>query len=296
LRRLSNGGSAKHFELGSPMYGDETPKGQLHENQDIAYLISIAKDTIEQFPEAADHFGAFKETTGEMLEAKEMDYYAAMELAKSGNSGGQFNVARRFYDMGNYSAALYWYCEAATNVNIRAMNNLGLMYLEGECVEKSERLATMWLECASKRGDINAKTNLGIIVCKPAESENRDYDAAIKMFSEGAELGMAVPTNNLACCYARGFGSKVDYGKAMRLFKRAAESNSIVAKYNIGIMYLNGMGVRQSSTKAQKYFDEANHNIRHPEHKCLSSVNNDPTKFVFFTTMIAYTAAAFEDY
>jgi len=292
VRRLSSGftGGEKHFELKSPMVEDETPKGQNVEKQDVVYLLAMLKDDLDAFPESEAYFEMYKRVDADLVgEDKDHDYEKMMESALGGNGTAQFNLARRYLDVGKVAGCLYWYGEAAGNMNLKAMNNLGLMYVDGTGVPKNERTATMWLECAAKRGDVNAMGNLGILILRPSDKENRDYEGALKYFTEAAKFDIPLALNNLACCYVRGFGTKVDYKKAKRLFSRAQALHSLVAEYNIGVLYLNGLGMRPNAGKAQKHFDLVDQSKNHPEYKCMESVREDPTKLVFFTTMVYYT-------
>jgi len=193
----------------------------------------------------------------------------------------------------NYIGALYWYLQAASNSDTRAINNVALMYYNAEGMEKDERQCTLWLEAGARRGNKNCKTNLAIILTKPSDHGNRDYDSAVKLFGEVMkDTADLLAINNLACCYVRGFGVEIDYNKAKKLFKKANERGCLVAKYNLGVLYHNGLGVRQNSKTAQKYFTEVENNKKHPEYRCLEAISHDPTKFVFFTTMVSYTHAS----
>jgi len=291
LRRISHSLGGKHFALSSPVFEDQTPVGQANTDlQDVIYLVNGINEYLEEIPEARSNFEAFH--AFEPHADDRLNYELLIQRAAAGSDTAQFSLARRFYDYGNFNAALYWYKESALNHNTRAMNNLALMYLEGSGVPANEKVGTMWLESAVKRGDSAARTNLGIIVCRPKERENRDYETAINLFTQVAEEDNSIlALNNLACCYVRGYGTNVNYKKARKLFKRAIELGSVVAKYNLGIMYLNGLGVKQNLLKAQKYLDEVNENEEHPEFQCLEGVREDPTKFVFFTTMLSYTTS-----
>ena len=139
----------------------------------------------------------------------------------------------------------------------------------------------------------HCKLNLAIILAKPQNNENRDYDTAVKLFTECSKSKRStLALNNLACCYVRGYGVPTNYGKAKKLFKKAAGDGCLVANYNLGVMHNNGLGSRQNVKKAKVYFDFVERNRDHPEYECLAAVNEDPTKLVFFTTMISYVHAA----
>ena len=94
-----------------------------------------------------------------------------------------------------------------------ALNNLGLLYLNGHGVKINKSRAFKYFTKANKLGDVWAKSNL-------------------------------------AWLYLNGIGTTIDKNKAYILFKDAAEKDNFNAQYNLGIMYRDGNGVKKDCTKS----------------------------------------------
>jgi len=283
--------------LSPTMLDDEEMKTSdniFSENNDLLFLLHELQELLDKTPESEGFFNEFKQKS--KFDARFNDN---LDEALLGNKTGQFNIGRMFYENQNYIGALFWYSQAAANGDTKSINNIALMYYNGEGLTKDEYNAQLWFEAGIKRNNRNCKTNLAIILTKanydPSRTcDSRNYSYAVKLFQSVADNSSTdkLALNNLGCYYCRGFGIEVDYNKAMKLFKKASETGSLVAKYNMAILYYNGYGVKQNTKKALKYFEAIENNYRHSEYKCLDYINHDPTKFVFFTSLVPYTASA----
>ena len=138
-------------------------------------------------------------------------------------------------------------------------------------------------EQASEAGDARAQNNLGLIYVR-GEDVERDYDLAFELFSVAAEQGQREALTNLSVMYASGFGVDVDEAQSVRLLEQARRARGLtlstlleqvgfpydarlaeqdwslplspaneqaarggdpVALYLTALRYLNGAGVRQ---------------------------------------------------
>ena len=68
-----------------------------------------------------------------------------------------FNAGLKAYEEKNYATALKEWKPLAERGDARAQNNLGVMYLNGECVRRDYEEARMWLRMADAQGDDTAK-------------------------------------------------------------------------------------------------------------------------------------------
>jgi TPR repeat protein len=84
-----------------------------------------------------------------------------------------------------------------------------------------------------------------------------DLDEAVKWYAEGSELGDAVSTYNLACCYQMGDGVAPDEQKAATLFLASARSGYIQAIHSLALTYEYGRGHTQSSNEALRWYKES---------------------------------------
>lgn len=93
-----------------------------------------------------------------------------------------------------------YYKDAAEQGNAEAQNSLGLMYYNGEGVEKN-------------------------------------YTEAVKWFRKAAELGNPKAQNSLAKCYEHGLGVKINHQEVIKWYNKAAEQGYYEAYFNLGNYY-----------------------------------------------------------
>ncbi len=94
------------------------------------------------------------------------------KLAEQGDPGNQFMLATIYYDNQYYKQAAEWYTKAAVQDNSDdhqyssdAQYNLGIMYVQGLGVERSDIKAISWFKKAAKNGNKDAQkilNNIGI--------------------------------------------------------------------------------------------------------------------------------------
>jgi TPR repeat protein len=105
------------------------------------------------------------------------------------------------------------------------------------------------------RGDVRAINNLGLLWARGVGVEAPNYQEAMRWWKEAAKRGYAVSMNNLGLLYASGHGVKQDYAQAMKWWEMAAEHGSAWAMNSIGDLYENGHGVEQSYFEALKWYE-----------------------------------------
>ena len=165
---------------------------------------------------------------GEELEAAEK-YAEALEMYKKagamGNSDGLFR-AGKFYHEGragvevNYKLALEYYKQAVSLNNPKAMNNLAVIYENGEGVEK-------------------------------------DISKAIELYRKAADLGNAAAIYNLAGKYRYGNGVEKNYKKAFELYQKASKLDYVYAINAIGDMYSIPDGLPWNIEEAAKWYKKS---------------------------------------
>ncbi len=84
-----------------------------------------------------------------------------------------------------------------------------------------------------------------------------NYEYAFNLYEKGAELGHAGCTNNLGGCYFYGHGIEQSKECALEIFKKAAECGSANAKCRLGLCYMNGDGCAQDNSLAFEYIKDA---------------------------------------
>lgn len=157
--------------------------------------------------------------------------------AEKGNSHAQFRLATLYaglhYEKGswkwyydrktmfneslNYERAAYWYQLSANQGHRAALYNLGLMYINGEGVEKDQVLATKYIQKAAELGDDYAQLSLG----------NMYRDGDIWRTVKDSVTGKVTLI----------FHEKPDIDKAIEWWKKAAAQGNMDAKKNLEKIY-----------------------------------------------------------
>lgn len=137
-------------------------------------------------------------------------YHEAMAeflpLAREGHSGSQFSVGL-MYHLGrgvqkDLETAYDWYKKAAMQEYPAALNNIGMMYLNGEYVAPNE-------------------------------------DIAFKLFLK-ASLDHLQAQDNLGRCYENGWGVEQDIAKAIDHYTIAGDAGYVLGYFHIGELYERG--------------------------------------------------------
>ena len=97
---------------------------------------------------------------------------------------------------------------------------------------------------AAERGNVKAQNNLGVMYEKGL-GVHQDYTQAMKWYRKAAEQGAATAQYNLGLLYANDSSNHQDYAQAAEWYRKAAEQGHPSAQNNLGAMYANGQGVRQ---------------------------------------------------
>lgn len=83
--------------------------------------------------------------------------------------------------------------------------------------------------------------------------ENQEFDKAIPLLKQAAELGNAESQYNLGYCYRAGAGIDQNTEKAIYWFSKSADQGFNDGLYQMMMAYGNGDGVEQNYNKAYEY-------------------------------------------
>ncbi len=176
--------------------------------------------------------------------------------AKQGNSNAQFQLgliyetgegvskdyseALKWYRLAakqGHSEALKWFILAADKGNSDAQYNLGLMYANGQGVNKNYREALRWCRLAAKQGHCASAEWLRSVAQRYANQGDSDAQFQLGLMYE---TGKGVPRN---------------YCDAFKWFRLAAQQGNNDAEYKLGYMYENGLGVfKKGYAEASKWY------------------------------------------
>ena len=164
--------------------------------------------------------------------------------------------ADKYYDSGNYTAALEIYLRAANQGVLENYNRLGWMYQYAQGTTQDFSEAAKWYQEGAVRGDAKAQRNLGILY-RYGNGVPQDNVKAAALYQQAAEQGDANALNNLGYMYREGYGVPQSYSRAFDLFQEAAAQGYVRAFYNLGYMYYYGLGVPVDEGEAFELWAEA---------------------------------------
>ncbi|MBO4502667.1 MAG: sel1 repeat family protein [Candidatus Methanomethylophilus sp.] len=141
---------------------------------------------------------------------------------------------------------------AAEQGDSEAMCYLGRMYLNGDGTEQSDRKAFKWLSEAKDKGETDALSCLGFMYHEGKGCE-KDIDKALECYVGAAEGGDPEGPYNAASVYLE----KGDYSNAAKYFEMGAEDGDPGCMAELGLLYRDGKGVERSGDKAAELFDRA---------------------------------------
>ena len=120
-----------------------------------------------------------------------------------------YEQGRAFYDNKEYDKAFEPLKKACDGGNMRGCYNLGVMYADGNGVEKNEQQAVELYKKACDGGEMSGCTSLGVM-------------------------------------YKKGFGVEKNEQKAVELYKKACDGGDMLGCAGLGVMYDNGNGVEKT--------------------------------------------------
>ena len=180
------------------------------------------------------------------------------ELAERGNSRAQFALAKILLDdERGREEALNWFIKSSDLGNKMASHNIGMMYKDGNGVDKDIREAVKWFVKAAQQDNVESQTILWQIHNSSEFDEdlNEELKDVIKHWSSSAEKGNAFAQRNFAWKLLLGVELEQNASTAFELFLRAAEAGDSSARLQIGIMYKDGIGTDINIVEALKWLE-----------------------------------------
>ena len=138
--------------------------------------------------------------------------------------GLKSNIHRNF----NFSSGAS-YLVAAKKGDIKAQYKLGVMYIEGDVLEKNPSEALRWLRSAAERNHLGAQLKLGELLYRGVDLD-RDYVESAMWYRKAAEQGHPSAQYLLGNMYRKGVGLNKSKTKAQQWYRKAAEQGHIKAK------------------------------------------------------------------
>jgi len=140
--------------------------------------------------------------------------------------------------------AIYWYNKATENENDLAQYNLGQCY---RFRINNESKTFEYHKKSAKRGYDMSQNVLGILY-ENGEGIEKDLGKAIYWYNRAAENENEFAQYNLGRCHNLGIGIEKNETKAFEYFKRSAEKEYVNAQFQLGECYLLGKGIKKDET------------------------------------------------
>jgi TPR repeat protein len=208
---------------------------------------------------AVDSWAGYDEA---MIAYREGKFTKAFEefkvLAAGGDASAQLSIGV-MYDQGegvqrNLKEAAKWYRRAAKQGNSSAQFNLGAMYAFGYGLQQNDKRAIELFRLSAEGGDVRAQNALGASYSIP-RGVNQDFVESRKWYFLAAKQGDADAQSNLGAMCALGLGAPQDFQQAVKWYRLASEKGNSTAQGELGVMYANGSGVSENRIVAYALFN-----------------------------------------
>lgn len=161
----------------------------------------------------------------------------------------------------SYDEALRWWQEAARRGYTVAMNNLGLMYANGDGVEKNFKQAFDWWHQSAFLGNAWAMNSVGDLY-ENGLGVGRDLGMAMTWYQSAADQGEPMAMYNVGLMHEAGKGVDRDFGEALAWFRKSADKGYASAMHSIGAMHAEGRGLAADPVEAFAWYSVAD--LRYP--------------------------------
>jgi len=188
-----------------------------------------------------------------------------INLANQGDAKAQYDLARR-YQRKKPNEALQLFEKSANSGNAKAQLALGIIYKEGNGVEKNPVQAVHWFEQAAEQGLADAQYELGY--CHMMGQGIKEDDVkAFNWFEKAAANGSTNAKKfksltdvqyKMAITYKAGEeGKQKNPVQAVAYFQKAADLKHADSQYELACCYMMGQGVKEDDVKAFSWFQKA---------------------------------------
>jgi TPR repeat protein len=134
-----------------------------------------------------------------------------------------------------------------------AQYRLGLMYLEGQGVVRSEESAMDWLSRAVELDYVDAVPPLATLYLQRGE-DAATLEDGVEWYQRAADLDQAEAQAILGSYYYTGTAVEQDVRRGVRLLTLAGDGGDPRAQSNLGYAYATGTGVDQNDEEAFRWY------------------------------------------
>ena len=220
----------------------------------VPSLVAVAAETAGEAPQQEETFTDLTPGTG-MLDPANL-----ANLVERGDVRAMNNVgllwAKGFDGKQSYTEALRWWTEAARRGYTVAMNNLGLAYANGHGVAPDMEQAFDWWLKSAFAGNAWAMNAIGDCY-ETGQGVGRDYVIAMTWYQTAADAGDALAHYNVGALYEAGYGVEPDYAEALVWYRDAARLGDAASMQAVARFYTRGLGVEVDLVEAYAWHQVA---------------------------------------
>jgi TPR repeat protein len=140
--------------------------------------------------------------------------------------------------------------------DVRAMNNIGLLYANGHGVPQDYKEALKWWRMASERGNAWAMNSIGDLY-ENGQGVEQSYAEALDWYGRAAQVGDGLAMYNLGSLYENGRGVEQSFKTAYDWYNRSADKGIASAMHNLGRMFADGRGFPADRAEAHAWLTVA---------------------------------------
>lgn len=145
---------------------------------------------------------------------------------------------------------------SAANGDLEAQFEVARRFALGQGVERNYEEAVRWYSQAAAKGFAPAQYRLGTFY-ERGRGVVRSLEAARTWYQRAAKLGNVKAMHNLAVINTALNRENPDYAASIYWFKQAANYNLADSQFNLAILYQNGVGVQKNQVEAYRWFSLA---------------------------------------
>lgn len=188
------------------------------------------------------------------------DVYTALELynraLEFGDRSIYFKVGKVYEDEGLINQAISIYNQGHEEGNLKCTQRLGIMYYNGEGVEKDLEKAIEYMEIAAAKKEPHAMYVLAVAYYRLNKFDDKRSDIAKALLKEAYELGSPYAADYLACIMLNELkeGKDVNKNELVIYIKFGVENELKESIFKYGYIYEKGIGIEQNYEKAYYYY------------------------------------------
>ena len=188
------------------------------------------------------------------------DVYTALELynraLEFGDRSIYFKVGKVYEDEGLINQAISIYNQGHEEGNLKCTQRLGIMYYNGEGVEKDLEKAIEYMEIAAAKKEPHAMYVLAVAYYRLNKFGDKTSDIAKALLKEAYELGSPYAADYLACIMLNELkeGKDVNKNELVIYIKFGVENELKESIFKYGYIYEKGIGIEQNYEKAYYYY------------------------------------------